>query len=204
MPKSCCGAGLTMFVFEAETISTDRALTDAAEVDYTLAANADVVIQLKEVRKGDHLALDNVTIKGLATPGRTPEHICLLVTDRTRAPEPWFIGTGPTLMVGDLGRTELAVSAEQGTKDLFASIRKLKNLPDYLEILPGAYAGSVCGRNLSANPTSTIGFERRHNKAFAIKEELEFVTYMLSDIPPPPLEAAKIRATNSGRTIMQA
>lgn len=193
-----------MFVFEAEpeTISTDRALTDAAEVDYTLAANADVVIQLKEVRKGDHLALDNVTIKGLATPRRTPEHICLLVTDRTRTPEPWFIGTGHTLMVGDFGRTELAVSAEQGTKDLFASVRKLKDLPDYLEVLPGACAGSVCGQKLSANPTSTIGFERRHNKAFAIEEEKVFVSNMLSDIPPP--EVVKIWATNSGRTIVPA
>ena len=53
-------------------------------------------------------------------------------------------------MIGDLGRTELAVSAEQGAKELFATVRKLKALPDYLEVLPGAYAGSVCGRSLSA------------------------------------------------------
>jgi hypothetical protein len=103
-------------------------------------------------------------------------------------------------MIGDLGRTELAVSAEQGAKDLFRSAQKLKALPDYLEVLPGAYAGSVCGRSLSANPVSTLGFEKRYNKAFRIESEAEFVSFMLKDIPPPPPEAARLRAINSGHT----
>jgi hypothetical protein len=102
-------------------------------------------------------------------------------------------------MVGDLGRTELAVSAEQGARDLFRSTQRLKALPDYLQVLPGAYAGSVCGRSLSANPVSTLGFEKRHNKAFRIDTEAEFVTFMLTDIPPAPPEAARLRAVNSGR-----
>ena len=118
------------------------------------------------MRDGDVLELGNVTVKVLHTPGHTPEHICLLVTDRTRAEEPWFVFTGHTLMVGDLGRTELATSAEDGARDLFGSVQRLKALPDYLEIFPGAYSGSVCGRSLSGKPTSTIGFEKRHNKAF--------------------------------------
>jgi hypothetical protein len=121
------------------------------------------------------------------------------VTDRTRADEPWFVLTGHTLMVGDLGRTELATDAEQGARALFASAQRLKALPDYLEVLPGAYAGSVCGRSLSGNPTSTIGFEKRFNKAFRIADESEFVRVMLADIPPPPPQAAELRAINSGR-----
>jgi hypothetical protein len=107
-------------------------------------------------------------------------------------------------MVGDLGRTELAVSAEQGAKDLFRSVQKLKALPDYLQVFPGAYAGSVCGRSLSANPISTIGFERRHNKAFGIDSEAEFIRFMLAEIPPAPPEAATLRAENSGRTAAAA
>ena len=99
----------------------------------------------------------------------------------------------------DLGRTELASSASQGAKDLFASIRKLKALPDYVQVLPGAYAGSACGRGLSANPISTIGFERRHNAAFRIDSEAEFVRHMLEDLPPAPPGAAMLRAANSGR-----
>jgi len=98
-------------------------------------------------------------------------------------------------MVGDLGRTELASKAEDGARALFRSAQKLKALSDYLEVLPGAYAGSVCGRSLSSNPTSTIGFERRHNKAFGIEDEDAFVRAMLADVPP---EAAHMRAVNSG------
>jgi glyoxylase-like metal-dependent hydrolase (beta-lactamase superfamily II) len=128
----------------------------------------------------------------------------LLVTDRTRAAEPWLVFTGHTLMVGDLGRTELAVSAEDGARDLFRSAQKLKALPDYLQVLPGAYAGSVCGRSLSGNPASTIGFERRHNRAFAIDREDEFLRFMLKDIPPAPPEAAKLRAANAGRVAAAA
>jgi glyoxylase-like metal-dependent hydrolase (beta-lactamase superfamily II) len=132
------------------------------------------------------------------TPGHTPEHISLLVTDRTRAEEPWFVLTGHTLMVGDLGRTELATSAEDGARALFRSARRLKQLPEHLEVLPGAYSGSVCGRSLSGKPTSTIGFEKRHNKAFRIDDEDMFVQAMVADIPPPPPQAAVIRAANAG------
>lgn len=184
----------------ADHVSTGRALADVAGAEYVLSERADVAIPFKSVSDGDELSLGNVTIKVLSIPGHTPEHIALLVTDRTRADEPWFVVTGHTLMVGDLGRTELAVSAEVGAKDLFSSVQKLKALPDYVQVLPGAYAGSVCGRSLSANPVSTIGFEKRHNKAFGIEDEAEFIDFMLTDIPPAPPEAARLRAANSGRT----
>lgn len=183
----------------ADHVSTGRALADAAGAEYVLSEKADVAVPFKGIGDGGELELGNVVLKAMHTPGHTPEHISLLVTDRSRADEPWFILTGHTLMVGDLGRTELATSAEAGATDLFRSIQKLKALPDYLEVLPGAYAGSVCGRALSGNPSSTIGFERRHNKAFAIASEDEFVSFMLQDVPPAPPGAARFRAINSGR-----
>lgn len=183
----------------ADHISTGRALADAAGAAYVLSATADVAVPFLGVHEGHEIQLGNVVIKVLHTPGHTPEHVCLLATDRTRADEPWFVVTGHTLMIGDLGRTELAVSAEKGAADLFRSVEKLKALPDYLQVLPGAYAGSVCGRGLSANPISTIGFERRHNNAFRIDNEVEFVSFMLNDIPPAPPGASRVRAINSGR-----
>jgi hydroxyacylglutathione hydrolase len=67
-----------------------------------------------------------------------------------------------------------------------------------VEVLPGAYSVSVCGRSLSGKPTSTIGFERRFNKAFQIDDVAESITYMLQNIPAPPPEAASIRAANLG------
>jgi hydroxyacylglutathione hydrolase len=182
----------------ADHLSAARELAAAAGADYVLHADAKVSFPFRGVRDGELLDLGNVSVKVLHTPGHTPEHISLLVTDRTRGDEPWFALTGHTLMVGDLGRTELATSAEAGARDLFHSVQRLKALPDYLEVLPGAYAGSVCGRSLSGKPTSTIGFEKRHNKAFGVDNEDEFVRTMLADIPPPPPEAAQLRATNSG------
>ena len=152
----------------------------------------------RTVQDGETLRFGDLTITGLHTPGHTPEHICVLVTDRTRADEPWFVLTGHTLMVGDLGRTELAVSAEEGARQLFRSARKLKALPDDVEVMPGAYAGSVCGRRLSGKPWSTIGFEKRHNEAFMIEDEAAFVGFMVAEIPPAPPEAKRIRAANSG------
>ena len=71
-------------------------------------------------------------------------------------------------------------------------------MPDYLEVLPGAYSGSVCGRSLSGKPISTIGFEKRHNKAFRIDDEEAFVRAMAADVPPAPPQAAQFRALNSG------
>ncbi len=188
----------------ADHLSAGRALAEAAGAVYVLSAAADVAFPFKGMRDGDVLPLGNVTATVLHTPGHTPEHICLLVSDRTRADEPWFVLTGHMLMVGDLGRTELAVSAEQGAKDLFRSAGRLKTLPDYVEVLPGAYAGSVCGRRLSGKPWSTIGFEKRHNAALRIEDEVEFIRFMLADIPPAPPEAARIRTANSGLTAAAA
>ncbi len=183
----------------ADHLSAGRKLAEAAGADYVLFADAKVSFPFRGVHDGDALELGNVSIEVLHTPGHTPEHIALLVSDRTRSDEPWFVLTGHTLMVGDVGRTELAATAEDGARMLFRSLARLKALPDYVEILPGAFSGSVCGRRLSGKPMSTIGFERRHNVAFRIAEESEFIHIMTSEIPPPPPNAAELREANSGK-----
>lgn len=184
----------------ADHISSGRELAKASGGQYMLHDSADVTFPYHSVAEGDVLELGNVTLTVMHTPGHTPEHISLLVTDRTRTNEPWFVVTGHTLMVGDLGRTELASSAEVGARNLFASAQRLKALPDHLEVLPGAFSGSLCGRKLSGKTSSTIGFERRFNTAFAIDNEADFVAAMVADIPPPPPGAAQTRALNSGRS----
>lgn len=183
----------------ADHASSGRSLAAATGAEYVLFAEADAAVPFRGVREHDVLELGNVTAEILHTPGHTPEHMSVIVTDRTRAGDPWFVLTGHTLMVGDVGRTELAATAEDGARVLFRSLRRLKALPDYLEVLPGAFSGSVCGRSLSGKPMSTIGFERRHNAAFRIEDEVEFVRLMMSDIPAPPPEAAALRAANAGR-----
>jgi glyoxylase-like metal-dependent hydrolase (beta-lactamase superfamily II) len=187
----------------ADHVSGGRRLAEATGADYVLHRSARAQFPFHAVSENDPLGLGNVQIRVLHTPGHTPEHIALVVTDKTRGEEPWFLLSGHTLMVGDLGRTELASSAEEGARFLFRSIQKLKALPDYLEVLPGAFSGSVCGRSLSGKPSSTIGFERRFNRALQIEDEEEFIRYMLANIPSPPAEAARIRAVNLGHSQRQ-
>jgi glyoxylase-like metal-dependent hydrolase (beta-lactamase superfamily II) len=182
----------------ADHVSSGRELAAAAGAEYVLHASAEARFPFRGVNEGDVLGLGNVEARVLHLPGHTPEHLALLVTDRTRGPEPWFVLTGHTLMVGDMGRTELATSAEAGARALFRSAERLRALPDHLEVLPGAFAGSVCGRGLSGKPGSTIGFERRFNRAFSITDEELFVALMLREIPPRPERAAEIRAANLG------
>ena len=188
----------------ADHVSAGPALAETAGADYVLWEGAGAAQATKGVAAGEVLELGNVRLDVWHTPGHTPEHIALLVTDRTRGPEPWAVFTGHTLMVGDMGRTELATTAEEGARALFRSARRLRELPDHVEVLPGALSGSVCGRGLSGKPWSTIGFERRFNRAFAIDDEAEFVSLMRRDVPPPPPAAAETRARNLGLALEEA
>jgi glyoxylase-like metal-dependent hydrolase (beta-lactamase superfamily II) len=183
----------------ADHVSTGYQLAMAAGARYVLQADVDARFPFHGVRDGDRLEIGNVLAEAWHVPGHTPEHIALIVTDRTRAAEPWLVFTGHTLLVGDMGRTELAASAEEGARSLFESSERLRALPDYVQVMPGAFAGSVCGRGLSATPFSTIGFERRFNRAFAITERAAFIDYMMRDIPPRPPQAAETRQANLGR-----
>jgi glyoxylase-like metal-dependent hydrolase (beta-lactamase superfamily II) len=182
----------------ADHRSSARSLAAMTGAEYVLHSSAEVGFRVHGAPDGDRLPLGNVFVDVMHTPGHTPEHISLLVTDRTRADEPWFVLTGHTLMVGDVGRTELASNAATGALTLFKSLQRLTALPDHIEVLPGAFAGSVCGRRLSGKPSSTIGFERRHNAAFRIDNADAFVEFMLQDIPPAPPQAAELRAWNAG------
>ncbi len=185
----------------ADHLSTGRELAEAAGAAYVLHESVDAAFSFERVRDGDRLELGNTVVDIMHLPGHTPEHIGLLVADHRRSSEPWFAVTGHTLMVGDMGRTELASSAKEGANALYESAQKLKRLPDHIEVLPGAFAGSVCGRGLSGKTTSTIGFERRFNKAFSIDDRQAFVDAMVRDTPLSPPNAAANRSRNLGRQI---
>jgi glyoxylase-like metal-dependent hydrolase (beta-lactamase superfamily II) len=185
----------------ADHLSSGAALATAADAEYILHESVEAAFPVRPVRDGEHINLGNTRLEVWHLPGHTPEHIALVVRDLARSGEPWFVITGHTLMAGDMGRTELATSAIEGAEALYESAQRLRRLPDRVEVMPGAFAGSACGRGLSGKTTSTIGFERRFNRAFAIEERDAFIEAMLRDIPAPPPGAAQIRARNLGREL---
>jgi glyoxylase-like metal-dependent hydrolase (beta-lactamase superfamily II) len=170
-----------------------------------LPAGAGVDFEHQQLVDGEVLKLGNTEIEAIATPGHALAHHAYLVTDQSRGEEPWLVLTGDALLVGDAGRPDLHAHGEHSVEEMARSLyrsltNRLLTLPDQLTLYPAHYSGSVCGRGLSANPISTIGFERRHNPALQFDSEETFVAALTSDIPPAPEQQAAIVAANrSGR-----
>jgi hydroxyacylglutathione hydrolase len=155
------------------------------------------------LRDGDVFMVGNVRLQVWHTPGHTPEHITFVLTDTAGADEPMGAFTGDFVFVGDVGRPDLLERAAgvAGTMDgaarqLHASLRRFRELPDWLQIWPGHGAGSACGKALGAVPQSTLGYEKRFNWAFSIEDEDEFVRAVLAGQPEPPRYFAEMKRIN--------
>jgi hydroxyacylglutathione hydrolase len=174
-----------------------------------LPERAGVGFQHHALHDGEIVTLGNVELEAVATPGHAVAHHAYVVTDRTRGDEPWFVLTGDALLVGDAGRPDLHahgdMTVEEMARRLYRSLtERLLTLPDHLVLYPSHYSGSICGRGLSANPISTIGFERRHNSALQMGSEDAFVQALTRDIPPAPQQqAAIVDANRTGRPVAE-
>ena len=124
---------------------------------------------------GAEIAVGSVSIRVVHTPGHRPEHCAFTVSDRGRSDEPWLTLTGDSLFVGEAARPDLAVEAAEGARELYHSLQRLLELPDGVEVHPGHVSGSLCGAGMDPKRSTTIGFERRFNRAFAHQDEDEFV-----------------------------
>ncbi len=150
---------------QADHVSGGRNLSQVTGAQYCLHSFANVDFDFASVTDGQELDLGNVTVRILHTPGHTPESICLLVTDKTRGPEPWFLLTGDTLFVGAVGRPDLPGQMHESAGQLYDSLKdKILTLPESLEIYPAHFSGSVCGAGMSGKPMSTLAFEKRWNR----------------------------------------
>jgi glyoxylase-like metal-dependent hydrolase (beta-lactamase superfamily II) len=187
---------------QADHLSGATALAERTGAPIYLHEAADVAFPHRTLHDGEEIELGNDYLRVMHTPGHSPDSITLLVGDRTRGPDPWFLLTGDTLFVGDAGRPDLtataagATSATDATRTLHSSLQRLLALPDDLEIYPAHFAGSACGRAMSGKPSSTLGFERRFNPALRQPGAAEFVAFMLADLPAPPTGHEEIRAAN--------
>jgi hydroxyacylglutathione hydrolase len=184
---------------QADHVSGLPALVEAAGAVAYLPAGAHVEFDHVELADGDEVALGNTHVRALATPGHAPAHNAYIVSDLRRdTDEPWLVFTGDSLLVGDVGRPDLHAGGDPlpFARELHASLQRLLALPDGVLVYPSHYGGSVCGRSLSSNPFSTIGFERRHNRALAADGAESFARALLVDLPPPPPGQAEIVAAN--------
>lgn len=186
---------------QADHVSGLPALVACTGATAYLPENAGVEFDHVPLADGQLVELGNTIVQALSTPGHAGAHHAYLVTDRSRSDDPWFVLSGDALLVGDAGRPDLHAhgdtTAEEMARQLYRSIeQKLLTLPDHVALYPAHYSGSVCGRGLSAVPASTVGFERRHNKALRFGSEDEFAAALVQDIPPAPEEQAAIIATN--------
>ena len=141
------------------------------------------------VHDGFILPVGKMRLQVLETPGHTPESCCLVVTDEEKSQQPWAVFTGDTLFIGDVGRPDL--SKTHTPPELAALMhdslhQKLMALPDEVLVYPAHGAGSLCGRNMRAERSSTIGTERLTNYALQIKGRDEFVRQMTSNLPARP------------------
>jgi glyoxylase-like metal-dependent hydrolase (beta-lactamase superfamily II) len=135
----------------------------------------------------------------IATPGHAPAHHAYTVSDLRRgSDEAWLVFTGDSLLIGDVGRPDLHVSGDPHgqARILHSSLRRLLELPDGVVVLPSHYGGSVCGRGLSSNPVSSIGFERAHNEMLGYANADSFAEALVKDTPEPPPGQAQIVAAN--------
>jgi hydroxyacylglutathione hydrolase len=192
---------------QADHVSGLPQLVERTGATAYLPEDAGVSFEHQALADDEVVELGNTHVRAIATPGHAPAHHAYLIADRARGTdEPWLVLTGDSLLVGDVGRPDLHAQGEQGSEEmarlLYRSLtERLLTLPDQLLLYPAHYAGSVCGRGLSGNPASTIGFEREHNEALRVESEDAFVEALLRDVPPvPPQQAEIVRANRAGRS----
>jgi glyoxylase-like metal-dependent hydrolase (beta-lactamase superfamily II) len=165
-------------------------LAERVGAQYCLHRDAGVRRPFTPLDDGQEIELGNTRVRVLHTPGHTPESVSLIVTDLRRGPAAWFVITGDTLFSGAVGRPDLPGEARENASRLYASLHeKLLTLPDDLELYPAHFGGSACGAGLSGKPSSTIGFEKRFNRALSLERQ-EFVdTIAVVAVKPADSEA---------------
>ena len=175
----------------ADFVSGHRELAARTGALIIFGEKAGATFPHRAVRDGDEISLGKVVLRFLETPGHTPESISVLVINTEVSNEPQKVLTGDTLFIGDVGRPDLAgargYTSEQMAAMLYDSLHeKLLKLDDRVEVYPAHGAGSMCGRNISKETSSTIGQQRRFNYALKPMSKGEFVEMMTKDLPPAP------------------
>jgi len=178
----------------ADFVSGHRELAARTGATIYMGAQAGATFPHVAVTDGFELKFGKVSLRVLETPGHTPESICLVITDLEKSSAPSAVLTGDTLFIGDVGRPDLSPrhTPAQLAGLLYDSLHtKLLTFPDNVLVYPAHGAGSLCGKNMRAERSSTIGTERLTNYALQIKTREEFIQQLTSNLPARPEYFAK-------------
>src|SRR5271169_4032300 len=173
----------------ADFVSGHNELAARTGAKIYIGARAGAKFPHVDVHDGFELRVGKALLKVLDTPGHTSESICLVITDEEKSPKPWAVLTGDTLFLGDVGRPDLSKTHTPAELAglLYDSLHyKLLKLSDDVQVYPAHGAGSLCGRNMRAERSSTIGTERLTNYALQIKDRKEFVRQLTENLPARP------------------
>jgi hydroxyacylglutathione hydrolase len=194
----------------ADFVSGHRELAERSGAEIVFGKEAGATFAHRAVKDGDEIRIGKVRLRFLETPGHTPESICILVSDSETSNQPQKVLTGDTLFIGDVGRPDLA-GGKGYTPQMMAAMmydslhQKLLQLDDAVEVYPAHGAGSMCGRNMSQETSSTIGEQRRFNYALRQMSKDEFVSLMTTDLPEAPAYFSKDAEINrSGAAPLRA
>lgn len=192
----------------ADFVSCARELADLTGATHYLHEAAPVRYPFEPLTDGQLVTLGLIELRAIHTPGHTPEHVCYVVADHGRAAEPWFLLSGDSLLVGDVGRPDLLICDEaidllseaERVETQYRSIKtRLFTLAENLEVYPNHYGGSTCGGvNMSGKPSSTIYFEKRHNVAMLQPDAAGFAAFVRGTMKPLPADYQRIKAMNLG------
>ena len=173
----------------ADFVSGHKELAERTGATIYVGVSANAAFPHVDVRDGFELRVGKILIQVLETPGHTPESICLVVTDEEKSPRPWAVLTGDTLFIGDVGRPDLSATHTpvELAGMLYDSLhQKVLKLADDVLVYPAHGAGSLCGRNMRAERSSTIGSERLTNYALQITNRQEFTRELTTNLPSRP------------------
>jgi glyoxylase-like metal-dependent hydrolase (beta-lactamase superfamily II)/rhodanese-related sulfurtransferase len=187
----------------ADFVSGHLELAKRTGAKIYIGAGAGAAFPHVALHDGSEVRFGKLLIRALETPGHTPEGVCLVVTDEEKSGDPWAVLTGDTLFIGDVGRPDLSKThtPQQLAGKLYDSLHeKLMKLGDQVLVYPAHGAGSLCGRNMRAERSSTIGTEKLTNYALQIKSREEFIRQLTENLPARPeyfLQDAQINRTGA-------
>jgi glyoxylase-like metal-dependent hydrolase (beta-lactamase superfamily II)/rhodanese-related sulfurtransferase len=188
----------------ADFVSGHRELAERTGARIYLGAKANAGFPHVPIHDGDELRFGACKLTFYETPGHTVESVSIVVTDEARSPEPYAVFTGDTLFIGDVGRPDLGGETRELAGMLYDNLHeKLLRLPDDVLVFPAHGAGSLCGRAMSDDRSSTIGRERATNYALQIADKAAFVDLMTEDLPDRPAYfASDVELNRSGAAML--